>query len=85
MKTLLVNLRLKFGWKAIESYVRESLAERKGLFRPFFSSEIVKFDKSTEPLIFCNDVPGLVMLLSMLRGKEMESLVEKVGIDAGIR
>ena len=84
MKTLLVNLRLKFGWKAIESYVRESLAERKGLFRPFFSSEIVKFDKSIEPLIFCNDVPGLVMLLSMLRGKEMESLVEKVGIDAGI-
>ena len=30
-----------------------------------FSSEIVQFDKSFEPIVFCNDDPGLVMLLSI--------------------
>jgi len=29
-----------------------------------FSSEIVQFDKSFEPIVFCNDDPGLVILLS---------------------
>ena len=38
-----------------------------------FSNEIVQFDKPFEPLVFCNDDPGLVMvmLLSMLRGKDI--------------
>ena len=46
-----------------------------------FSNEIVQFDKPFEPLVFCNDDPGLVMLLSMLRGKDI-NLIEKDGIDA---
>ena len=33
------------------------------------------------PLVFCNVYPGLVMLLSMLRGKDI-NLIEKDGIDA---
>ena len=46
-----------------------------------FSNEIVQFDKPFVPLVFCNVYPGLVMLLSMLRGKDI-NLIEKDGIDA---
>ena len=88
MLVVLKNLRLKWGWKFIEPYVKEALTEKKGVFAGFFKVEKVTFKNNDgedfeSPLVFCSDVVGFVETLAHLRGYNFTDMVEKVGMDSG--
>ena len=88
MLSVLKNLRLKWGWKHIEPYVKNALAERKGVFKDFFKVETVTFKDSNDkpfdsPLVYCCDLVGFVETLSQLRGYNFTDMAEKIGMDSG--
>ena len=88
MLTVLRNLRLKWGWKFIEPYVKKCMTEKKGVFEHFFNVETVMFKDSNDedlesPLVFCCDLAGFVETLAQLRGFNFTDMAEKIGMDSG--
>ena len=86
--SVLKNLRLKWGWKAVESNIREALVERKGVFEKYFDVENTTFEdgeggKFESPFVFCSDICGFVETLAFLRGYNFTDLAQKIGMDSG--
>ena len=58
---VLAKIRWKYGWKAVESYIREELVKRKELFIDFFSVEWISFEDKDgvaeeRPFVYCTKV-----------------------------
>ena len=88
MISVLKNIRLKWGWKAVENNVREALVERKGIFAKYFAVEMTTFLDSDEnpfqsPFVFCSDLVGFVETLAYLRGYNFTDMAQKIGMDSG--
>ena len=88
MLTVLKNLRLKWGWKYIEPYVKKAMVEKKGIFENFYKVETVTFKDSNDepfesPLVFCCDLVGFIETLAHLRGYNFTDMAEKIGMDSG--
>ena len=88
MLSVLKNLRLKWGWKAVETNVREALVERKGVFAKYFDIESITFEDSEgelfqSPFVFCSDICGFVETLAFLRGHNFTDMAHKIGMDSG--
>ena len=88
MISVLKNLRLKCGWKAVETNVRAALTERKGIFAKYFSVEMTTFLDSDDkpfqsPFVFCSDLVGFVETLAYLRGFNFTDMAQKIGMDSG--
>ena len=88
MISVLKNLRLKWGWGAIEAHVKAALVERKGILAKYFDAELVEFEDFTNnplksPLVYCSDITGFVETLASLRGYNFTDMAQKVGMDSG--
>ena len=82
------NLRLKWGWGAIEAQVKKALVERKGIFAQFFTVEMTEFEDTAanplhSPFVYCSDIMGFVETLASLRGYNFTDLAPKIGMDSG--
>ena len=85
---VLRNLRRKYGYKAVEPYIRKALVERKDIFSDYFKSECVTFhDKNgnefNQTMVYCHDVCSFIEDLAALRDKPVFELCDKVGLDSG--
>ena len=87
-KTILKNLRLKYGQRAVKPHIREHLVERKKMFEEFYMAELVEFEDKNgeqvnEALVFCSQIEDFVEFLSALRGENFTDLAQKIGVDSG--
>jgi hypothetical protein len=66
--SVLKNLRLEYGFKAVEPHIRKALVERKDIFSDYFRSESVTFQNSQgeefqQTMVYCHDVDSFMLLL----------------------
>ena len=86
--SVLKNLRLKYGFKAVEPHIRKALVERKDIFGDYFKSESVTFQNSQgeefeQTMVYCHDVDSFIEDVAALRNKTVQDLCDKVGLDCG--
>ena len=87
---ILKNLRIKFGFNAVEAHVRDMLTDGKLRFSSYFTGRRTWFHttgkdmvKVERPFVWCHNILGLLSLLALLRDQEPKDLLQKVGVDNG--
>ena len=88
LKSLLKNLRLKYGRNIVTPLIQEHLRDRKQIFKDYFAVEDVNFcgkdeEIKKEALVYCTKIEEFIKLLALLRGENFTEMTEKIGMDMG--
>ena len=94
LKGLLADYRTLNGRHSVEPYVVENMLSSKKELKGFFSSELVNFlekvpgstadyDLDPEPMVFCNNLEGLLCHIAEERKVDVKDLLKLIGLDRG--
>ena len=76
-------LRKMHGKRAVENFMDKKLQARDSVLADFFSTILLQSEEGPIPLIYCNNVAGLVTHVIEFRNLVWDSVRIKIGLDGG--